>query len=1065
MHEDTSLLEKLHSQLSWPAVQDILAPAGAGPAEFARLAREKLEVQLRHQAKDDRLRVGVLVADPCSSETSTLLAIVCVFPRPVSEEVLQQAHRLAWNFCRSPLLVTLEPHQLRAWSCFVAPQDVAAPTPSANSAELIDLRSDPSASVSLARQAANVLQWVSLAAGEVFRQHPTKFRPEGRADRTLLHNLKHVRQCLMQEEPGKPKLGLDLAHDLIARLIFIQFLFDRTDKSGRSVLNREVLEGLHTQGWLKHRHSQLSTLLSDYDDAYGLFRWLNERFNGDLFPAKSPDPAERELQWKEEQTKVKPHHLELLGAFVAGKVDFSDRQLRLWRLYSFNVIPLEFISSVYEEFVSKVEGKKGVHYTPIHLVDFVLDSALPWDGDEWELRILDPACGSGIFLVRAFQRLVHRWRRAHVGSNPPFAVLRSLLENNLFGIDINEHAVRVASFSLYLALCDEVDPRDYVNDVQLPILRGRRLISSDFFKEGIQGFDTVADMNSYDLAVGNAPWGKNTATAEATTWSTEHGWPLTNGDISTLFMAKAAQLVRNGGRITLIQPAGTLLQNRWSKAIETRKKLFATYKVEEVANFAILRKHLFPTAKSPSCSVTFQKAPPDGSPIIYICPKLLHTGEDQFRIAVDACDIHAVYPEEADDPWIWTVLLVGGRRDLSLVRRMAKSPGTTLKELKSGMNLVDLQEGLMPDPEAPLNDRLRNRRLLASSEFPPDVEFTLDASGLPLASEVRARWNTNPDIFDPPQLIIKQAWSEARWRFQAAMVKPDPNHGGAVCTQSYISVHGILPAAKPWLEAACTIFNSRWAAYYLLLTSGRTPFIPEPLAGDFYDFPLPRPPVDNVFPPATLEAADNMVATWFNLTEVDSILAEDALKYGVPELLRHAKSPGRSSTWDWRNPGGLGNSETSHDQVITYCEYFLRVLGSVTSARSTLGAVVYQCGTHLPWRMAAIHLDYEALEGKVVIEQVSDQCFVDQLMKFTRFLSHQAEGEFSFFTRRVATIFDAPVIDGKRRPTVYIVKPDQVRFWTRGAALKDADALVAGGMPWDASADYNSSGAKEVADV
>ncbi len=55
-------------------------------------------------------------------------------------------------------------------------------------------------------------------------------------------------------------------------------------------------------------------------------------------------------------------------------------------------LELEFISSIYEEFVKNDEGV-GVHYTRSHIVDLMLDRVLPWTSDQWDLRILDPACG------------------------------------------------------------------------------------------------------------------------------------------------------------------------------------------------------------------------------------------------------------------------------------------------------------------------------------------------------------------------------------------------------------------------------------------------------------------------------------------------------------------------------------------------------------------------------------------------------------------------------------------------------------------------------------------------
>ncbi|HEY7496538.1 MAG TPA: N-6 DNA methylase [Candidatus Tectomicrobia bacterium] len=174
----------------------------------------------------------------------------------------------------------------------------------------------------------------------------------------------------------------------------------------------------------------LGEILMDHADSYRLFRYLNDRFNGDLFPGKGSHPEEWEQEWRTEMEMVCAEHLRLLSEFVEGKMQMRSGQYSLWPTYSFDVMPLEFISSIYETFVESGVGK--VH-TPVHLVDFILDAVLPWRGEEWDLKILDPACGSGIFLVKSLQRLMHRWKRVHPEQRMSSDDLRSLLENNLFG--------------------------------------------------------------------------------------------------------------------------------------------------------------------------------------------------------------------------------------------------------------------------------------------------------------------------------------------------------------------------------------------------------------------------------------------------------------------------------------------------------------------------------------------------------------------------------------------------------------------------------------------------------
>jgi hypothetical protein len=94
-----------------------------------------------------------------------------------------------------------------------------------------------------------------------------------------------------------------------------------------------------------------------------------------------------------------------------------------------------------------------------------------------------------------------------------------------------------------------------------------------------------------------------------------------------------------------------------------------------VINFAAHRHSLFEDAISPACSVLLRPVKPDGQPITYICPKPSSTAEDYYRMVIAPHDIHRVaVVDAATDPLVWTVLLWGGRRDLSLIRRLSQSP-------------------------------------------------------------------------------------------------------------------------------------------------------------------------------------------------------------------------------------------------------------------------------------------------------------------------------------------------------------------------------------------------------
>ncbi|MBN2531991.1 MAG: N-6 DNA methylase, partial [Spirochaetales bacterium] len=136
--------------------------------------------------------------------------------------------------------------------------------------------------------------------------------------------------------------------------------------------------------------------------------------------------------------------------------------------YRFDIVPLELISSIYEEFYqSSAEeplnktGQDGAYYTPPVLVEFVLSRVLTSEILQQSPRVLDPACGSGIFLVEAFRRIIrHAWQRKWLKENSglTFNEIKNILKEQISGMEVNEEASKVAAFSLYLSMLHFLDP-------------------------------------------------------------------------------------------------------------------------------------------------------------------------------------------------------------------------------------------------------------------------------------------------------------------------------------------------------------------------------------------------------------------------------------------------------------------------------------------------------------------------------------------------------------------------------------------------------------------------------
>jgi hypothetical protein len=1051
-------LQEASIHLGWPSVDELTTPSGGGPSHCAQSVQQKVGKALCRKFDLKDLRTGLLCANSYADTAEAPLAIVVQFSAAVPDDVLRETQRLCWNFSLAALLVTLEPMRIQAWSCALAPKATRR-LHHLRVIEPIEITNGASAASMLQSEAAQVLHWVNLITGAFLQQHESKFKKNERADTLLVGNLRAVRKKLREED-----LPRDVCHALLARLIFTQFLFQRTDSDGSPAISQSILDG-RFDGYLRERYRHedaLQRILSDKEETYALFRWLNEKFNGDLFPGKGATAEERESEWQDEKNQVdETRHLRMLGAFVAGDIELESGQRSLWPLYSFDTLPLEFISSVYEEFLNEDRQELSAYYTRPHLVDFVLDGVLPWGGTKWNLRVLDPCCGSGIFLVKAFQRLVQRWRNANPGCEPRVDDLRGLLENNLFGVDDHEDAIRVASFSLCLALCDEIDPRHYWKRSLFPPLRNVRLIKSDFFSEEYEQFATPQqhddDARRWDLVIGNAPWRDNSLDHNSlgTTWATEHGWPVADMNAGPLFLAKAAAITRRTGRVSMIQPAATLLYQRSSEASDLlRRKLFSGNQVEEVVSFAHLRWQLFKGVKSPTCLVTLQPIEPEpGYSLTYACPKPLCTTEDQSVIAIERQDTHEITALEAiNNPLIWTILLLGQRRDSDLIDRLShastlgKLKAESKEKVKEGQVLLT-REGIIRGDRKGKKNEIVGRRILQATNFPDHSSIILNSLDLPKNMDPRIdslHGVRDFGAFDLPQLIIKKSILRSVGRFQAQLVESPSAEGGVICTHSYVSVHQFAEGVD-WLSSASLSFRSSLSAYFLALTSRLAYDRGEALSGHMLDVPIPHPDSVPTLDSITPQDVDTVVEHAFRLNEPERALIRDLLKFGYREGTSNSvEKPSRYPT--------VRSLENNSDDVVQYTDFFMKAIRATFGSDRAIRATVFEESAgqpRLPVRMVAIHLKWPTRRRLLAKEILQTDTLRSTLARFyeQQLMARSRDGQpitSGLGFRRVARIFlTHNAEDGTNVPTVIYLKPDQRRYWTRSQGLRDADELAA----------------------
>lgn len=688
-----------------------------------------------------------------------------------------------------------------------------------------------------------------------------------RADRSLIRDLKKVRAALdvvkLREGVGvSPSRKLELLHSLIGRAIFIRYLEDR------EIITREYFEKvieLHGKSerkdWLKRLDQPpeqpdlnpaaeklfFPRVLTSKDFTYALFDQLAHDFNGDTFPVE-PDERRCLLQG----------HLNTLRHFLLGNADGDQL---FFQAYRFNIIPIELISTIYEEFYNeevKDDGNQGSHYTPPALVEFVLANTLTPDVLKKKPRVLDAACGSGIFLVEAFRRMV-RFLCAQKGVERPTRLeLRTILHHQIAGMDINEEAIRVAAFSLYLAFLHYQKPREILPDQRahtplnrLPYLKwvasadrqGRlgQMPGAEFFNIllAASAFDPVmgkceADAkslfgtNSADIVVGNPPWGDPTprtpqekqAVTDLKEWcDPEKGRPLGDNERSQAFIHLTLALLKDGGRAGLLISSGVFFKHHdHSKAF--RKVWLNAVQLRQVVNFAHVR-HVFFSGEdrktkgiSPFASVVFDKKPltlaPDNR-FEYWSAKRTAVVENVKAVVMTRGDMH--YLKQGDClayEKLWKIYWWGGRGDELLIRSLGLH-----------IPLLQLHEKFPKARVRPGRGFMEGDKHLASA-------WLKDFKELPVASIQTYGVQSLESLPDVPESVERRGQREVFEGSRLLMRRGVPTGGKLTVRyedQPYCFRHSILgfrlDGFESWQAKVITgIYWSALSRYYFFATLG-----------------------------------------------------------------------------------------------------------------------------------------------------------------------------------------------------------------------------------------------------
>ena len=464
------------------------------------------------------------------------------------------------------------------------------------------------------------------------------------------------------------------------------------------------------------------------EEVISLFDLLERRFNGDVFA----------LPVNEAQT-LTTNELRRFAELVASRT--VARQRYLWDQYSFRHLPVEVLSHLYQRFAQR---GKGAIYTPPFVASLLLDYAMPYDRLTGTERIIDPTCGSGVFLVGAFRRLVNHWRSRHGWQQPDVVTLKAILKRSIFGVELQSEALHLAAFSLALAVCDALKPNVIWNELRFDKLHETNLHEGDFF--------AYAENQTarFDIVVGNPPFQSKIteAGARVNAKAAKERGPLPDKQAAYLVAEQAMGLLNDGGRICLIQPSSFLYNE---KARPFQQHFISTHKTDYVLDFTSVRG-LFDKADTKVTALVAERvSPPANHRIVHLTFRRTVSVEEQLGFELDHYDRHAVAQKQAvSAPFTWKVNLLGGGRLHHLATRL-KAMGTLAefiaeKEWDAGEGFIVGEEGVRPEVKW-----LTGKPYLASTELTEEGigEITTVADTHFTAPRKKIR-------YQPPLVLIRE---------------------------------------------------------------------------------------------------------------------------------------------------------------------------------------------------------------------------------------------------------------------------------------------------------------------
>lgn len=864
--------------------------------------------------------------------------------------------------------------------------------------------------------------YFNIVTGKGWEEYKKELAHENRVDYFLLDNIQYA-----QEKILKTSVSRNLANRLIGKMIFLRYLTDRNvmlsfEGATRTLSNEDLIELLQN----KKRLANLFDTLQDKDTG----------FNGDLFRIT-----------REELASVPVEALDVLVRLLRCD-DLQCDSYSLFDVYDFSILPVEFISNVYERFIGKEnQEKKGAYYTPLFLVDYIVENTVNKHlkaSETSSCKILDPACGSGIFLVQSLRRIIdhyisHTNKEERTGETFQ-KKLKELVLDNIYGIDSDESAIQVAAFSIYLTLLDYQKPAD-ISKFRFPKLLHTNLICRDAFCEkSFTGID-------FDYIIGNPPWkrGLKEYDSDGTEIVPEyqnyiHRKELTeerdgiinNQEIAQAFVIRTFDYMSTTTHCALVLTS-KVLYNQQSASF--RKYWLDNAVIDSVLELSSVRREVFSQSSdpaiAPACVVFYHSKSKDG---VQEDGLVKHTSLKPsvffslFKVlTVEKKDVQYVRQSllyETD--YLWKILQYGTYLDYLFIKR--------LKHFNRIIDVIstesfDYGQGIiLGKPKKRKHDvsiyigKHKVNAVDVSQYFVTPTENTWEQ---PKAQRCR-----RPEIFKAPLLLVKKSINATNYTARAAFFNTDSVYTDAIT--------GIHSENVDELRNIAGVLNSDFFSYYALMCMSSIGIEREQshniekfaipyVAGDIhehvkqiegiiyklYDNPLmPERPTLMSQKEKEQKAIEQCIVNELHLSEQEKALLDYAYSYSIP------MATGK------RHNEQLRKDRKGYDILTAYAEVFLKRFDGQFGKGTVLNYIYEIAPSHILLRF-------------VVSSEVNEPAFnngsIDTLEKFLLELSTECISENLYLRKDIR---------GFEKDGFYIIKPAEPRLWHPAIAYIDAQEFV-----------------------